>query len=92
MCERVCVYVCVCVCVCVYACVSACLSSLVCMVGVIFVYVDTVFGFYGYSFLCLVGCFSMIIWTSAVLNVLYACVLYLLLFSSIEHVSHGKSL
>ena len=31
--------------------VSVCLSSLVCMVGVIFVYVDTVYGFYGYSFL-----------------------------------------
>ena len=47
------------------------------MVGVIFVYADTVFGFYGYSFfLCLVGCFSMIIWTPAVLSVLYACVLY----------------
>ena len=46
------------------------------MVGVIFVYVDTVYGFYGYSFLCLVGYFSMIIWTPAVLSVLYACVLY----------------
>ena len=31
---------------------------------------------YGYSFLCLVGCFSMIIWTPTVLSVLYACVLY----------------
>ena len=46
------------------------------MVGVIFVYVDTVFGFYGYSFLRLVRCFSMIIWTPAVMSVLYACVLY----------------
>ena len=46
------------------------------MVGVIFVYVDMVYGFYGYSFLCLVGCFSMIIWTPTVLSVLYACVLY----------------
>ena len=43
------------------------------MVGVVFVYVETV---YGYSFLCLVGCFSMIIWTPTVLSVLYACVLY----------------
>ena len=33
-------------------------------------------GFYGYSFLCLVGCFSMTIWTPTVLSVLYACVLY----------------
>ena len=46
------------------------------MVRVIFVYADTVFGFYGYSFLCLVGCFSMIIWTPAVLSVLRACILY----------------
>ena len=46
------------------------------MVGVIFVYLDTVYGFYGYSFLCLVGCFSMIIWTPTVLSVLYACVMY----------------
>ena len=45
------------------------------MVGVIiFVYVDMVYGFYGYSLLCLVGSFRMIIWTPAVLSVLYACV------------------
>ena len=62
------------------------------MVGVIFVYVDAVYGFYGYSFLCLVGCFSMTLWAPAVLSVLYACVLYLHLFSAIEHVSHGKVL
>ena len=37
-------------------------------------YVDTVYGFYGYSFLCLVGCFSMITCTLTVLSVLYACV------------------
>ena len=41
------------------------------MVGVIFVYVDTVYGIYGYSLLWLVGCFSMIIWTPAVLSVLF---------------------
>ena len=65
------------------------------MVWVIFLYVDTVFGFMGTLFLCLVGCFSMIILTPAVLSVLYACVLYffnLHLFSAIEHVSHGKAL
>ena len=61
------------------------------MAGVIFVYVDTVYGFYGYSFLCLVGCFSMIIWTPTVLSVLYVA-LYFDLFSAIEHVSHGKAL
>ena len=37
--------------------------------------VDRVFGFHGY-FLCLVGCFSMIISTPAVLSVLYAYVFY----------------
>ena len=71
------------------------LLSLVCMVGIIFVYADTVFGFYGYSFLYLVGCFSMTIWTPALLSVLYACVLYFLylhLFSVMENVSHGKVL
>ena len=35
------------------------MSSLVCVVGVIFVCVDAVYGFCGY-FLCLAGCFSMI--------------------------------
>ena len=60
-----------CVCVCVCVCVIISLYG-----WVIFVYVDRVYGFYGYSFLCLVGCFSMIIWTPTVLSVLYACVLY----------------
>ena len=64
------------------------------MVGVIFVYVDAVYGFMGILFLCLVGCFSMIIWTPTVLSVLCACLefLYLHLFSAVEHVSHGKAL
>ena len=62
------------------------------MVGVVFVYVDTVYSFYGYSILCVIGCFSMIIWTPTVLSVLYAWVLYLHLFSATEHVSHGKAL
>ena len=44
--------------------------------GLFFVYVDMVYGFYGYSFLCLVGCFSMITWTPTVLSVLYAGVSY----------------
>ena len=62
------------VCLCVYLCV--CVWSLVFMVWVIFLHIDMVFGLYGYSFLCLIGCFSMIILTPAVLSVLYACVLY----------------
>ena len=44
------------------------------------------------TFFCLVGCLSMVVRTPAVLGVLYACVLYLHLFSAIEHVSHGKAL
>ena len=55
--------------------------SLVCIIGITYVYIDTAFGFYGYilfSFLffffflfyihlyCLVGCLSMIVWTQAV--------------------------
>ena len=51
---------CVCVFACVSVCVCVCLSS-VCMVRVIFVYIDAVYGFMGVLFLCLVGCFSMII-------------------------------
>ena len=46
------------------------------MVRNIYVYVDTVFGFHGYFFNCLVSCLSMIVWTLTVLGVLYACVLY----------------
>ena len=75
---------CVCVCVCV--------SSLVCMVGIIYVYKDLGFMgtlFFFFFFACLVGCLSMTVWTPAVFVVLYACVLYLHLFSTIEHVSHG---
>ena len=68
-------------------CAETCYTT-VCMVGVIFVYVDTVCGFYGYSILC----FSMVIWTPTDLPVLYACVLYLDLSSATEHVSHGKAL
>ena len=54
------------------------------MVGVVYVYIDTVFWFYVgffcfvYFVNCLVRCFSMIVWTPAVLSVLYACVLYII--------------
>ena len=48
------------------------------MVGIIYVYVDTVFGFLWILFFyCLVGCLSLIVWTPTVLGVLYACVLYI---------------
>ena len=60
------------------------------MVGVVFVYVDTVYGFlwlffyilswmfqHGYLDTCCFECFAF---------------LYLLLFSAIEHVSHRKAL
>ena len=39
------------------------------------------FGFHGLTFLCLVGCFSMITWTPAVLSVLYPRVLYFCLYT-----------
>ena len=77
MCVCVCVCVCVCLSVCLAIWLSGCLSVIISLyVGVIFVYIDTVYGFNGYSFICLVGYFSMIIWTLTVLKVLYACVLY----------------
>ena len=60
------------------------------MVGVIYVYVDTVFGFYRYFLNCLVGCFSIIVWTPAILHVFR--ILYMHLFSATEHVSYGKAL
>ena len=65
------------------------------MVWVIFLYVDTVFGFYGYSFSMLsrmfqhdgfdTCCFECLICMCFVF-------LYLHLFSAIEHVSYGKAL
>ena len=61
---------------CVSVCVFVCLSVIISLyVWVIFVYVDTVYGFYGYSFLYLIGFFSMITCTPTVLSVLYAYVL-----------------
>ena len=45
-----------------------------------YVCITTVFGFMDTFFFirlyCLVGCLSMIVWTHAVLGVLYTCVLY----------------
>ena len=75
-------------------------SSLVCMVGITNVYIDTIFAFYGYfPFISFFLCPSLLLswmfghdWTHAVLGVLYVCVLYLHLFSTTEHVSHGKAL
>ena len=58
-------------------------SSLICMVGISYVYIDTIFAFYGYCFFlfythlyCLVGRLNMMVWTHAVLGVLLASVLY----------------
>ena len=65
------------------------------MVGIIYVYIDTVFRFYEYFFFnCSVRCLSMIVWTPATLGVFYACFvfLYLHLFNAIEHVPHEKAL
>ena len=48
------------------------------MVGIIYVYVDAVFGIYGYFFLknCSVRCLSMIVWAPAALGVLNAFALH----------------
>ena len=54
------------------------------MVGVIFVYIDTVFWVLWVVFFnCLVGCLSMIVGTPAVLSVLHTCVLYFV-FASVQ--------
>ena len=69
-----------------------------CFVGFFFFWGGGGEGGGGVFFLnCSVGCFSMTVWTPAVLSVLYACIqyfvfLYLPLFSATEHVSHGKAL
>ena len=57
------------------------------MNGVIYVYVDTVFGFMGTFFNCLVGSLSMIVWTAAVLGVSYTCVLYVCICTCLVQVS-----
>ena len=83
------------VCVCVCMCVCVCVCVIICLVGIIFVYVDMVFGFYGFSFsvLCWIFehdyvdtcCFECLICMCFVF-------LYLHLFRAIEYVSHGKAL
>ena len=42
----------------------------------IFIYLNIYFYVFNIHLYCLVGCLSMIVWTHAVLGVLYACVLY----------------
>ena len=75
VCERACVHVCMCVCVCVCVCVCGIISLYgwdyfhVCWYGIWVLWVI-------FFFNCLVGCFSMTVWTPAGLGVLYACVLY----------------
>ena len=75
-------------------------SSLVCMVGITDMYIDTVFVRYGNLFFvkpifpALFGCLCMIVCTRAVLGVMICLCfifLYLHLFSAIEHVIHGKA-
>ena len=52
-----------------------------------YVYIDTVFAFYGYIYFfnpsLLLKCLSMIVWTCAVLAVLYACV-YIFVFALVR--------
>ena len=71
-----------------------CVSSLVCVVGLFLCSLMQYFGFMG-GFFCLIGCFSMIVWTPTVFECLICmCCLFWYLhgFSAIEHVSHGKVL
>ena len=82
-------------CVCVSVCLSVYLSSLVCVVGLFLCTLMQYIGFMGVLFLCLIGCFSMIVWTPTLFECLICMrflFLYLHLFSVIEHVSHGKAL
>ena len=100
VCLSVCVCVCVCVCVgacvCVCVCLSVYLSIIISLCSGLFLctamrYID----FVGVLFFCLIGCFSMIVWTPTVFECLICMrflFLYMLLFSAIEHVSHGKAL
>ena len=58
-------------------------------------YGDAVYWFCGCSFSCLIGCFSMMVWTPTVFECLICMRFlfsYLQLFSAIEHVPHGKAL
>ena len=55
------------------------------MLGVIFV--NGIWVLWVFFLLCLVGCFSMIIWTPTVLSVLYACVLYFCICTCLAHLS-----
>ena len=78
---------------CVCVCVS--LLSLVCMVGIIYVYVDTVCGFLWVFFLLLSWMFEHDCLDSCCFGCLICMCfvfLYLHLFSAIEHVSHAKAL
>ena len=67
------------------------------MIGLIYVYVDTVFGC-GFLFVCFAWifqhtCLDTYCFERLIIK-LYACfvLLYLPLFSAVEHVSHGKAL
>ena len=58
----------------------------VCMVGITFVYIEMIFAFLWVllkktHLYCLVGCLSTIVWTHAVLGVLYMHVFCILVFA-----------
>ena len=84
-----------CVCVCLSVCqhsvnISLCSGLFLC----------TVMQYIGFVcvFFCLIGCFNLIVWTPTVFEclIIFICMcfllLYLHLFSAIEHVPHGKAL
>ena len=80
-------------CTCIHQFLDHCALIQVLSAAVTPEFVHTFFFFLNTHLSCLAGCLSMIVWTHAVLGVLYACFvfLYLHLFSTIEHVSHGKA-
>ena len=51
-------------------CLSFCLSSLVCVVGLFLCTLMQYIGFVGVLFLCLIGYFSMMVWTPTVFECL----------------------
>ena len=74
-------------------------SSLICMVGLTYVYIDMILAFYGYIFLCPSLLLSWMFEHDCLDTCCVGCLicmcfefLYLHLFSAIEHVLHGKVL
>ena len=69
---------------------SICLSVIISLRSwVIFVYVNAIYWFYGCSFFfffdCLIGCFSMIVWTPTVFECLICMLFSIFVFAPVQH-------